>query len=168
MADVGDAPRVAGPGLEAGRPSIAARIAASPGASVAKSQSVMSSCSTRAEPCSPWISVRFRRPGKALVAASITPSAPFLNRRTATAVSSTSIRSWARSRRQGLDRVDVAHQPLEQVDVVDRLVHQGTAAVEVPGPAPAARVVIRLGPPPLDVRVAQGQPAEPARRRSPP
>ena len=96
------------------------------------------------------------------MAASITPRAPFLNRRAATAVSSTSIRSWTSGGGQGLDRVDVAHQPVEQVDVVDRLVHQGAAAVEVPGPAPAAGVVVLLGPPPLDVGVAQGQAAEPA------
>ena len=133
-----------------------------------KSQSVMSSCSTRAEPRSPWISVRLSSPGYALVAASITPSAPFLNRRAATAVSSTSMRSWASV---AVSAVIVTTSPIsqyEQVDVVDRLIHQRAAAVELPGPAPAAGVVILLGAPPLDVRIAQGEPAEAARARSPP
>ena len=96
------------------------------------------------------------------MAASITPRAPFLNRRLATAVSSTSMRSWASVAVRADNRLDVAHQPGEQVDIVDRLVHEGAAAVEVPGSSPAAGVVVLLGPPPLHVGVAQGEAAEPA------
>ena len=128
----------------------------------------MSSCSTRAEPRSPWISVRFEQAGIGARGrlddaerAVLEPQGgdgrvfdldPLVGQRGG----------------QGRDRVDVAHQPVEQVDVVDRLVHERAAAVELPGPAPAAGVVVLLGPPPLDVGVAQGQAAEPAERRSPP
>ena len=72
-----------------------ARISASPGCSSANCHRRMLSCSTMTDPFVPWISVFFSRPGKALVVASKTPSAPFLKRTQATPVSSTSIRSWA-------------------------------------------------------------------------
>ena len=55
------------------------------------------------------------------------------------------------------------HQPEEQVDRVDRLIHQRAAAVERPGAAPAAAVVILLGPVPFDDGVPQSQLAEPLR-----
>jgi hypothetical protein len=58
----------------------------------------------------------------------------------------------------------IAHQPVEQVDIVNGLVHERAAAVEVPGAPPAARIVVLLGSPPLHVRVAQRQAAEPAPR----
>ena len=66
------------------------------------------------------------------------------------------------------DRFDVAHQPVKQIDVVNRLIHERTAAVELPRSAPAAGVVVLLGAPPFDVRIAQREPAEAAQRRSPP
>ena len=44
----------------------------------------------------------------------------------------------------------------------NRLVHQRPAAVERPSAPPGAAVVILLGAKPLDVGVAQGQPAKPA------
>ena len=43
---------------------------------------------------------------------------------------------------------------------MDGLVHERAAAVELPGSAPAAGVVVLLGSPPFDVGVAQGQAAE--------
>ena len=55
-----------------------------------------------------------------------------------------------------------AHQPGQQIDAVDRLVHQGAAAVQFPGAAPGAAVVVLLGAVPLDVRVADCQSAEAA------
>ena len=64
VADVGDAARVAGAGLEAGRGLHGREDRRRRwGPRRWKSQRVMSSCSTRAEPRSPWISVRFSRPG---------------------------------------------------------------------------------------------------------
>ena len=57
-------------------------------------------------------------------------------------MSSTSIRSWASSRRLAADLDHRAHQPGEQIDAVDRLVHQRAAAVELPGAAPGAAVVV--------------------------
>ena len=50
---------------------------------------------------------------------------------------------------------------VEQIDAVDGLVHQGPAAVEFPGAAPRAAVVIGLAAKPLHVGVAQREPAEP-------
>ena len=60
-----------------------------------------------------------------------------------------------------------AHQPGEQIDAVDGLVHQGAAAVEFPRAAPRAAVVVGLGAIPLDDGVAEGEPAEAASARSP-
>ena len=45
-------------------------------------------------------------------------------------MSSTSMRSWASVAVMAVTIGHVAHQPGEQVDVVDRLVHEGAAAVE--------------------------------------
>ena len=55
----------------------------------------------------------------------------------------------------GLDFRDRAHQPAQQVDGMDRLIHQRATAVEFPGAAPRAAIVILLRAIPLDVRVAQ-------------
>ena len=55
---------------------------------------------------------------------------------------------------------DRAGQPLQQVDLVDRLVHQRAAAVEFPRAAPAAGIVVGLRAVPGDQRVADGQFAE--------
>ena len=62
--------------------------------------------------------------------------------------------------RVGRDLDDRAHQPGEQVDAVDGLVHQRAAAVELPGAAPGAAVVIRLRAIPLHIGVAEREPAE--------
>ena len=70
------------------------------------------------------------RPGWTLVVAWMTPSAPLAKRRQATAVSSTSMRSWASVAVKPLTCVTGAHHPQQQIDVVDRLVHQRAAAVE--------------------------------------
>ena len=59
----------------------------------------------------------------------------------------------------GLDFVDGADEPVEQVDVVAGLVHEG-AAVELPGAAPFGLVVVGLGPAPEDVEVDQVDLAE--------
>ena len=93
--------------------------------------------------------------------ASITPSAPLANCSVATAVSSTAIRSWASVADVGRDLHDRAHQPGEQIDAVNGLVHQRAAAVEFPGAAPGAAVVVGLRAKPLHVGIAQRQPAEP-------
>ena len=53
-----------------------------------------------------------------------------------------------------------SHQPGEQIDAVNGLVHEGPAAVEFPGAAPRAAVVIGLAAIPLHVGVAEGQPPE--------
>jgi hypothetical protein len=42
------------------------------------------------------------------------------------------------------------HQPQQQINRVYRLVHYGTAAVELPSAAPGAGVVVRLTAPPAD------------------
>jgi len=55
--------------------------------------------------------------------------------------------------------------PLEGVDPVDRLVHQGPSAVEGFGALPAARTVIGVVPPPGHVACGHGEPAKPASRR---
>ena len=55
-----------------------------------------------------------------------------------------------------------AHEPGEQVDGVDGLVHEGAAAVEGPGAAPGAAVVVLLRAVPLHVGVAEREPAEAA------
>jgi len=52
------------------------------------------------------------------------------------------------------DRLDAAHEPRQQVDLVDRLVHQ-RAAVHVPGATPAGRVVVGLRAKPLLGRISQ-------------
>ena len=92
----------------------------------------------------------------------MTPRAPLAKRRQATAVSSTSMRSWASVAVKPLMCVDRPHHPQQQIDVVDGLVHQGAAAVERLRALPAALVVVRLRPPPFAGRLAQRQPAEAA------
>ena len=52
---------------------------------------------------------------------------------------------------------DRSHQPREQIDAVDRLVHQGPAAIEFPGPPPRPAVVVRLRAPPGYNGVAEHQ-----------
>ena len=61
---------------------------------------------------------------------------------------------------------DRAHQPGEQIDAVNRLVHQRAAAVEFPRAAPLAAVVILLRAKPLHVGIAERQACRSARRRS--
>jgi len=51
-------------------------------------------------------------------------------------------------------------EPGRRVDAVDALVHEGAAAVELPGAAPAALVVVLLGAIPLDGHVAEDDAAE--------
>ena len=63
---------------------------------------------------------------------------------------------------EGRTTYDRAHEPLEHVDVVDGLVHQGPAAVEGLRALPAALVVVGLVPPPGAIGHAEGEPAEPA------
>src|SRR5829696_2300240 len=57
---------------------------------------------------------------------------------------------------------DGTHQPLQEVDAMDSLVDQDSPAVQLPGSAPAARVVIGLGAPPPDLRGSRGEAAEPS------
>src|SRR5947209_6897591 len=57
-----------------------------------------------------------------------------------------------------------AHHPQQQIDVVNRLVHQRPAAVERLRALPAAFIVVRLRPPPLARRLTEGEPAETALR----
>ena len=61
----------------------------------------------------------------------------------------------------GLHALDRADQPVEQVDVVARLVHE-RAAVELPGAAPRGAVVVRLRPGPEHVDVDHVDAAEAA------
>ena len=74
------------------------------------------------------------------------------------------MREWASVAVWATIVLDVAHQPVEEIDVVNRLVHERPAAVEIPGAPPAARIIILLGSPPFDVGIPQGQAAEPATR----
>lgn len=60
----------------------------------------------------------------------------------------------------GGDGFDVAGEVEEHVDVVDRLVHEGSAAGELPGAAPDVGVVVGLGAEPLDVGGGEGELAE--------
>jgi hypothetical protein len=60
----------------------------------------------------------------------------------------------------GLHFLDGAHEPCQQVDGMDGLVHEGAAAVEGPRAAPRAAVVVLLGAVPLDISVAEGELAE--------
>ena len=53
-----------------------------------------------------------------------------------------------------------AEEPDQQVDGVHALVHHRAAAVELPGAAPLAGVVVVLAAPPGDRRDAAGEPAE--------
>ena len=55
-----------------------------------------------------------------------------------------------------------AHEPVQQVDVVNSLVHVGSSPIQSPRAAPAPLIVILLGAPPLHIGVTQGQLAEPA------
>ena len=59
----------------------------------------------------------------------------------------------------GLDLVHRADEPVEEVDVVAGLVHEGPA-VELPGAAPACLVVVALGAGPEDIEVDQVDAAE--------
>src|ERR1700694_4698568 len=120
----------------------------------------------------------------------MTPRAPLANRIVATAVSSTSMRSWARQPVQantstgsprnhtnkstgGMARFmrgpppaqapvpgkplnRLAQEPHQQVDGVDGLVHERTAAVQGPGSPPGSGVVIGLAAPPGDNGAARG------------
>ena len=122
----------------------------------------MSSCSTRAEPRSPWISVRFEQAWIGARGGLDRAQGPVLEPQAGHGGVFDLDAMVGQSRRLGHDRLDVAHQPVQEVDVVDRLVHECPAAVEVPGAPPAARVVILLGSPPLHVGVSQGQAAESA------
>src|SRR5207247_1933867 len=63
-------------------------------------------------------------------------------------------------RRICLDAFDGTDQPVEQVDVMARLVHECTA-IEFPRPAPLGAVVIRLGAVPEDVHRYHVDSAEP-------
>jgi hypothetical protein len=63
---------------------------------------------------------------------------------------------------EGADFDNRTHQPSEQIDTVDGLVHEGAAAVESPGSAPGPAVIILLRAEPLDVGVANGESAEAA------
>jgi len=78
-------------------------------------------------PFSPWSSVRVTF-GVTDVVPSMTPNAPLLKRRMATAVSSTGCRAPAA--RRGRDRFDVARDVEKLVDAVDALIHERAAAVE--------------------------------------
>ena len=49
---------------------------------------------------------------------------------------------------------DVAHKPEQQIDAMNRLIHERASAVEFPRAAPCAAVVILLGAVPFDDRVA--------------
>ena len=95
VADVGDPARVAGAGLEAGlggHRRVDLVVAGDFFLELPERDVVL------LDPGRAAVAVdlgALEQPRIALVAASITPSAPFLNRSEATAVSSTSIRSWA-------------------------------------------------------------------------
>ena len=71
------------------------------------------------------------------------------------------MRSCARQSGERENARDRPEAPLDQVHGVDALVHDRAAAVELPGAAPRAAVVIRLRAPPLVVGVADGDPPEP-------
>ena len=60
------------------------------------------------------------------------------------------------------DLDDRPHQPREEIDAVDGLDHQRPAAIEFPGAAPGAAVIIILGAMPLYDGVAERKPAEAA------
>src|SRR6516162_443992 len=56
-----------------------------------------------------------------------------------------------------------AHEPGKKIDIVNRLIHQGTAAVQRASSFPAAFVVVGLGPPPLASGFSQRKTAESSR-----
>src|SRR2546421_8119009 len=58
------------------------------------------------------------------------------------------------------DALDRTHQPLQQINGMDRLVHQYAAPIQLPGPAPCSTVIVRLRTPPGDKGVAQDQSAK--------
>src|SRR5258708_38052714 len=60
----------------------------------------------------------------------------------------------------GVDRTYRPHQPLQQINRVDALVHQDAATIQLPGAAPRPAVVILLTAPPGNLRAAQYQPAK--------
>lgn len=61
---------------------------------------------------------------------------------------------------KGVDGDGIAHEHEELVDDVDALVHEGAAAVEFPGAAPAAVGVVFRGAEPVDMGVGEEQTAE--------
>src|SRR5699024_9644413 len=63
--------------------------------------------------------------------------------------------------RVGEDLLDIAQQPQGQIHQVDALVHQGAAAVELPGAAPGAGVVVLLAAPQRHLDGGGGDRAEP-------
>ncbi len=56
-----------------------------------------------------------------------------------------------------VDAPDWSHQPLQQINGVDRLIHEHAATIKFPGTAPFATVVIRLRAPPGHSGVAKHQ-----------
>src|SRR5881275_2694957 len=58
------------------------------------------------------------------------------------------------------DALDRTHQPLQQINGMDRLVHQDAATIQFPGPAPCSTVVVCLLTPPGYKRVAKYQSAK--------
>ena len=56
-----------------------------------------------------------------------------------------------------------SHQPGEQVNGVDRLVHQCPTPIEFPSAPPGTTVVVLLCSEPFDVGISEGQPAETSR-----
>ncbi len=58
------------------------------------------------------------------------------------------------------DAVGKSDEPLEQVDCVNPLVHEGATAVEFEGTFPRGRGVVLWGAPPLDVSGAEGEVSE--------
>ena len=63
----------------------------------------------------------------------------------------------------GRDPFHRAQEPQQQVDRVDALVHERTAAIQGERPAPSGGIVVGLGAPPRNERARQGDLTEPAR-----
>ncbi len=136
------------------------RIPASLRADGSNCQSKTSSCSTIAEPCVHWISVFLRESGKDARRRLDHPQRAVLetDRRHPGVFDFDSLVGQRAG--EGGHFGDLAHEPLQEIDIVDRLVHVGAAAVEFPCAAPSAVIVIFLRPPPFDVRVSEGELAE--------
>ncbi len=99
-------------------------------------------------------------PGRCDRLVTIAPRPPFLKRIVATAVSSTSTVRVIEVGPVAADFVDVAHQPLQEIELMRRLIDQDAAALGGPFAAPGIGLIVGGIAPAIHREHAEGGPAD--------